>query len=167
MRQQAPKAPTDFVPDLCLISSSLEFRDRKKKGNGSVPVSQARKANESADRQPIALLVGRYRELALYRAEVLRQMGFEVKVTTTPEEARDAINDGGFEVAILSYTMSSDVVKELADLIRQKCPECPLLTISQNAKQDPHVMPDAVVMSELGPAGLIRALKNLMSKKPH
>ena len=166
MRQHTPKALTDFVTDPCLISS-LQLRDRKKKDTSSAPVSRAQKANDSEDKQPTALLVGRYRELALYRAEVLKQMGYEVKVTTTPEEARDAVDEGGFDVAILSYTMSSDVVKELADLIRQKCPECPLLTISQNAKQDPHVMPDAVVMSELGPAGLIRALKSLMNKKPH
>jgi hypothetical protein len=71
------------------------------------------------------LLFGRLRELALYRAEVLRSEGFAVPTPDTKEEAVATIRRGNFDVAILTYTLSSDTVQELAELIREYCPDAP------------------------------------------
>ncbi len=111
------------------------------------------------------VLFGKMRELALYRAEVLQRMGYQVIVPKSYAEAVRAVDDGGFHVAILSYTLSSEVVKELADLIRQRYPGCPLVTIAQHARSDAEIQPDAIVLSELGPTGLVEALDRLRTKR--
>jgi hypothetical protein len=51
------------------------------------------------------LMIGRIRELALYRAAVLRDRGFEVATPETQQDAIAAIRKGGFDIAVLSYTL--------------------------------------------------------------
>jgi hypothetical protein len=107
------------------------------------------------------LLVGRIRELAIYRAEVLQEHGFIVTISSGLEEASAIINNGEFDIAILSYTLPSSAVEELAELIRGYHPECPLITISEKRWIDKRIDPDAIVIADDGPAGLIAALRRV------
>ena len=92
-------------------------------------------------------------------------MGYVVILPETKAEALSVIRNVPFDVAILSYTLSDTTVKELADLIRQACPDCPLLTIAKSATNDPHIQPDAIVNAEAGPSGLASALRNVLTKQ--
>jgi hypothetical protein len=106
-------------------------------------------------------LFGRQRELALYRAEVLRDRGFRVVVPQNKYEAITAMAGCDFDVAVLSYTLSSDTLEELAELLRQNCPGCPLITISETGHVDRKIKPDEVVIAGDGPAALLKALRRV------
>lgn len=137
-------------------------------GNGE---GKRRKPSDSRSpkREPIrrrtqrnrVLLFGRLRELALYRAEVLRAQGFTVSTPESKEEAAAIIRRGNFDIAILTYTLSSETVQELAELIREYCAECPLIAISNLGKQDREIQPDETVMADDGPRALIAALRRV------
>jgi hypothetical protein len=105
------------------------------------------------------LIFGRLFELALYRAEVLRSRGYAVVTPRSKADAVRAIDDGEFDALVLSYTLASDTAEEIVELVRQKCPECPLITISETGRADPKLGPDLVVRANEGPAGLLRALQ--------
>ncbi len=106
-------------------------------------------------------MFGRIRELALYRAEVLRDRGFEVITPDSREEAVAAIRKGNFDVAILTYTLPNDIVQELAQLVREHCSGCPLIAISNNTRMDREIGPDVMVNADDGPAALISALRRV------
>ena len=107
------------------------------------------------------LMFGRLLELALYRAEVLRSCGFEVHTPRTKSEAVSIIRRGDFDIAVLTYTLSSDTVEELATLVREYCPGCPLIAISDTGQFDRRINPDATVIADRGPAELIAALRRV------
>ncbi len=113
------------------------------------------------------LLFRRVRELALYRAEVLRHHGYEVIIPHTKAEAISVILAGGFDAAILTYTLSTETVEELADLIRQNCPNCPVICVSQSKTTDARIRPDEIVLAEQGPPGLIGALRRVLRRRVH
>lgn len=131
--------------------------------------TRGRIANEALrkkeDSKKTVLLFGHQRELALYRAEVLAYKGFRVLIPRNHDEAVTAVMDGGFQVAVLSYTLPSTIVKDMAELIRQQCPECPLLMIAQNASDDPHVQPDEIVAADLGPSALVNAIERTLKRR--
>jgi CheY-like chemotaxis protein len=131
---------------------------------GRASRSSPSKQKKEAQRTTV-FLFGELRELALYRADVLESKGFEVMLPRTKAEAISAIQSGHFHIAILSYTLDSTTVQELAELIRQHCPECPLVTISKNAIPDRSVVPDEVVNSELGPSGLVEAVQRVAKRR--
>lgn len=106
-------------------------------------------------------MFGRIRELALYRAEVLRDRGFEVATPESREEAIAAIRRGAFDIAILTYTLSNETVQELAELLREHCPNCPLIAISSNTQMDREIRPDLMVNADDGPAALLGALRRV------
>lgn len=110
------------------------------------------------------LMFGSIRELALYRAEVLRHSGFVVYTPRNRAEALADIEEGAFDAAILSYTLPTDLVEELVELLRQKCPECPVVCISQEGKIDRRIAPDEVVLAEDGPTALLEALRKVMNR---
>jgi len=105
------------------------------------------------------LLFGSFWELALYRAEVLEAHDFTVTLPRTKEDAVAAIRGGSFDIAILSYTLPDKTVEELTELIREYCPECPLIAISDTGRVDRRIGPDGVVIADEGPAALIAALR--------
>jgi CheY-like chemotaxis protein len=105
------------------------------------------------------LLFGRFRELALYRAEVLRSEGFAVVTPFSREESLAAVRRGHFDIAILTYTLPSETVQELAELIREYCPECPIIAISTSKKEDREIDPDEIVVADEGPPALLAALR--------
>lgn len=79
----------------------------------------------------------------------------------TLEEAIAAIRNGGFDIAVLSYTLSNETVQELAELVREYCPNCPIIAISGNRRLDREIRPDEMVNADDGPAALIAALRRV------
>ncbi|HKW25128.1 MAG TPA: hypothetical protein VJN48_05050 [Terriglobales bacterium] len=110
------------------------------------------------------LMFGKIRELALYRAEVLRVHGFNVTIPASKEDAVAAVLRGGFDVAVLTYTLSSDTVEELTELLRQHWPDCRLVTISDTKYRDTKINPDANVLADDGPKALIEALRETLHR---
>jgi CheY-like chemotaxis protein len=143
------------------------------------PVRIATSDGESGPQQPSDIPGGRERrkkprslgnrvllfsgifEVALYRAEVLRGHGLEVRTPRSKEEAIMAIKRGEVDVVVLTYTLPNETVNELADLVRQYCPACRLVAISETGHFDERVAPDAVVIANQGPAALIEAIRRL------
>lgn len=103
--------------------------------------------------------------MALYRAEVLSNRGFTVVTPRNKQEAKDAIRNGQFDIAVLTYTLSSDTVQELAQLLREYCPTCPLVAITASGKDDPVIQPDATVIADEGPVALVAALRRLLRRQ--
>ncbi|HLY92135.1 MAG TPA: response regulator [Candidatus Angelobacter sp.] len=101
-------------------------------------------------------------EVALYRAEVLRGHGLEVRTPRSKDEAIGVIRRGEVDVVVLTYTLPDDTVKELADLVRQYCPGCRLVAISESGGFDEAVEPDAVVIANEGPAALVAAIRRVL-----
>ena len=110
------------------------------------------------------LIVGRLRELAIYRAEFLRQAGFNVVTAVDPDEALPIIQHGRFDAIILSYTLSSHTVRYLANATRDYCPDCVIVAIAETRTFDCHIEPDAVVIADEGPVALVSALKRVLQQ---
>ncbi|HEY3926802.1 MAG TPA: hypothetical protein VGL89_00375 [Candidatus Koribacter sp.] len=153
------------VPDASWPLFDIEVAGVFRKPNSKRKSSASRGKEDSAEKRPPTIFFfGENRELALYRADFLQKLGYEVVMPETTAQAIVAIRNVPFDAAILSYTLSDDIVKELADLIRQESPDCPLLTISKAAIVDPHVRPDAVIKALEGPRGLASVLRKVLSK---
>ena len=133
--------------------------------SGARSRKQRRKTSGDGSVSGEVLLFGQLRELALYRAEVLRLNGFEAIIPRSREEALAAIESGGLNAAILSYTLSNEIVQEISEFLRQRCPECPLIVISQTGRVDRRIDPDEIVIADEGPAALLRALARVMRKR--
>ena len=108
------------------------------------------------------LLLGRIRELALYRSEYLEGKGYEVLAPANRSEALETFRHGSFDVVILTYTLPNDLVLEYAQMAREYCPSCPLIVITNADLGDRNVAPDAIVIADHGPDALLRALRTLM-----
>ena len=100
-------------------------------------------------------------EVALYRAEVLRAQGLDVRTPRSKEEAVAIIQRAEVDVVVLTYTLPSETVNELSDLVRQYCAGCRLIAISESGRVDERVAPDAVVIASEGPAALVEAIRRL------
>jgi CheY-like chemotaxis protein len=109
------------------------------------------------------LVVGRQRELALYRAEFLRQAGFTVIVAQDVDDAIRIMQRAAFDVLVLSYTLPSDDLEYLADAARDYCADCALVAITNGRTVDLNVEPDATASADEGPKGLVSALKRVLA----
>jgi DNA-binding response OmpR family regulator len=96
---------------------------------------------------------------------VLRHSGFTVLTPRNKAEAVAAIERGEFDAAILTYTLPTELVEELAELLRQTCPDCPIICISQEGKKDRRIAPDEVVLAEHGPTALLEALRRTLRSR--
>lgn len=108
------------------------------------------------------LMVGRLRELALYRAEVLRQAGFTVSTPQDEHEALQIMQRGDFDAIVLSYTLPNDMVQQLAESARDYCPDCPIIAITGTSLFDRRIAPDAVAVANDGPGALLSALNRVL-----
>ena len=151
--------PREFHVAASVDISHVELAAKKTKRPAKVSAGTAQDKREVADTRATVLLFGHLRELALYRAEVLESRGFRVVTPATKPEVETFIRTGKYDIAVLSYTLPSRIVQEMAELIRQECPECPLLMISQNYSEDPHILPDEIVPAEQGPSALVDAIR--------
>jgi CheY-like chemotaxis protein len=111
------------------------------------------------------LMLGRNLELALYRAEVLRNAGHTVTVPTNKLQALAIINNSAFDVAIISYTLSSKSVEELVELLRQKAPQTAIVSIAAEGWEDRLIEPDETVLANDGPQALVAALQRLEARR--
>lgn len=128
-----------------------------KRNSGTKPDHETRAANRNR-----VLMLGRVRELALYRAEVLQSRGFQVQISTNEQHALELIRSGGYDAVVLSYTLPDEVVRQLADEMREYCPECPVVAISNARLPDRTIRPDRIVLADEGPAALITALREVL-----
>lgn len=140
-----------------------------KRGNSDSSRSRKKTAgagNRSRAVQPKnrVLLLGRMHELALYRAEVLRQRGFNVQISTDTEESLNLVRRNHFDIVVLSYTLSSDLVERLAEEVREHCPQCPIVVIANSDRLDRRVNPDQVAIAEQGPPALVAALQRALRR---
>lgn len=110
------------------------------------------------------LLVGLIRELALYRAEVLRHHGFLVHTPATVDQAMAIIERGDFDIAVLSYTLPTSTVEEIAEQVRDRCPDCRIVAISETDRLDRRIAPDAVALAQEGPPALLAALRHVLRR---
>lgn len=120
------------------------------------------------DRAPRAgkiLLLGRIRELALYRGEYLRAKGYDVTSPADHAQAVEAIRRGGFQLAVVTYTLSNETVLEFAEMLRQYCPSCPLIVIANSTRADRNVAPDEIVLADDGPEALLAAIQRVLAKR--
>ena len=108
------------------------------------------------------LMVGTFRELALYRAEVLRQYGFRVSVPDSTEQAVLRLLEGDFDSVVLSYTLPSETVEQLAEVARESCPNCPIIAITDTQVFDKRITPDAIALAQEGPPALLAALHKVL-----
>ena len=157
----SPPAIPSEIPFVLFRDCPCVCRDD---GEDSLPPWQGRHKESSKDRKTEGrrvLLIGRLRELALYRAEVLRMHGFSVSTPRTTAAAMEIIRRREFDIVVLSYTLSSDVVEELAEQVRQYCPTCPLIAISDTRCFDSRILPDQTVFADDGPAALIAAVRRV------
>jgi hypothetical protein len=146
------------------LPPSLYVAGNNRGGMSAKTNSHARRSRVRVGPRNRVLIFGRIRELALYRAEVLHANGFSVITPQNKAETVAAIRGGGFDVAVLTYTLSSDTVEELAELVRQHCPECRLITISETRNYDARINPDANVIADDGPKALLQALRSLLKR---
>ena len=108
------------------------------------------------------LVVGRQRELALYRAELLRLAGYTVATPEDVDEALRKIRNDDFDAIVLSYTLPTQAVQQLAESAREHCPECPIIAIADSEKFDRLISPDAIALANEGPQALLSALKRVL-----
>lgn len=160
-KSQPGPAVEGIVPPLASVCGLLSLADRRTYRRARNRVErQGVKKHEGLYRK--VLIFGKHRELTLYRAAVLNYSGFDAVIPRNRQDAIDAIREGNFDAAILSYTLSADTVEELAELVRQHHPHCPLISISQERTRDPRINPDAIVLAEDGPPALISALQRVL-----
>lgn len=150
------------VPALPSGLESLLLPSGGKRGHGGSANSPSRRDPDRVSGTGRVLLLGRIRELALYRSEYLRTKGFAVIAPASHQEAIDFICRGTFDAAVLTYTLSNDTVLEYADMLRQHCPHCPVVVIANTETEDRRVNPDVVVMADGGPEALLAALRRVL-----
>jgi CheY-like chemotaxis protein len=143
-----------------IVALSASFNDdpegRQRKPRGQADSPREKKIGNRV------LMVGRLRELALYRAEVLRHAGFIVSTPTDEFEAVRIMQRGDFDAIILSYTLPNATVQELAESARDYCPDCPIIAITETSNFDRRIAPDAVALAKDGPGALLSALNRVL-----
>jgi DNA-binding response OmpR family regulator len=155
----------DLPPLFGPTSDAAFFGPRKKSPvSAKLPATSGKKDGAASETANRILLLGRIHELALYRAEVLRDRGFEVRMSTDREQAVNLIRGGDFDAVVLSYTLSSDTVEELADEVREHCPGCPVVVISKTPGPDRRIAPDALALADEGPKALVAALRSVLRR---
>ncbi len=111
------------------------------------------------------LMLGQDDELTSYRVHAMEGAGLEVIHPSSRKEALAAIAQGRYDVAVLSYTVASDTAHEFAELIRQNCPKCPLVAITESPWEDSKLEPDETVVGKEGPEALIEAVQRATRKQ--
>ncbi len=144
------------IPNLEQILVFDERQERRK-----TPRTAQKDKQRSHDGAVRVLLFSGMWEVALYRAEALRAHGLAVVTPRCKEEAVEIIRRGEIDVVVLAYTLPSETVRELSDFIRQDCPGCRLVAISESGKFDQQVAPDAIVIASQGPGALINAIRRV------
>ena len=124
--------------------------------------NQKQRVGKDVNKGPRVLFFGAFRELALYRAEVLQTAGFGVTIAENKEEVVSILKRCDLDVAVFSYTLPSDTVLELSELLREYCADIPLITIANQRWTDRRISPTEVVLADDGPRALIAAIRRAL-----
>jgi CheY-like chemotaxis protein len=157
--------PPEAIPSQSILASLASLSDDPEP---SQQEQQQRGKQNGGHKKKLGnrlLMVGRIRELALYRAEYLRLAGFDVVIASDSDEAIRVMQRGAFDAIILSYTLPSDTVQYLAETARDYCPDCPVIAIAETNLLDRRIEPDAVALAEEGPTALLSALNRVLQLK--
>lgn len=110
------------------------------------------------------LLLGRNRELSLFRVHVLQAAGFNVLLPGSKHEALEAVKTSSFDVVLVSYSLSNDTAEELVELIRQRSPNCPVVAISETGWEDNKLQPEVTISANDGPEGMLAGIERAMRR---
>lgn len=110
------------------------------------------------------LMLGKQLELGHYRAEFLRSYGIHVVFPESKKAAVTAIQQREFDTAILSYTLSDGTTKELVEMIKRVCPDCPLIGISKQRWDGGDFEPDETLLDTDPPQELLNVLRRVEDK---
>jgi DNA-binding response OmpR family regulator len=139
-----------------ILACPSNYNPERRKQPREVPGLRKRKAGNRV------LVVGRQRELALYRAEFLRLAGYSVDTPEDVDEALRIMRNDEFDAIVLSYTLPTETVQQLAESAREHCPDCPVIAIADTEKFDRLISPDAIALAKGGPEALLSALKRVL-----
>ena len=104
------------------------------------------------------LMLGRQLELGYYRAAFLESHGFQVIFPESKNAALAAIQAGGFDAVIISYTLSNESAEEFFNLIKQTDKDCPVVAITQELTTKGSFAADEKVLDKDRPPALLDAL---------
>lgn len=76
-----------------------------------------------------------------------------------------AIHGSAFDIAIVSYTLSSRSVEEFVELLRQKAPQTAIISIAEHGWEDCRIEPDDTVLANDGPQALVAAVQRIEAKR--
>jgi DNA-binding response OmpR family regulator len=111
------------------------------------------------------LMLGKQLELGYYRSAFLQGHGFQVIFPENKEEGLAAIQAGGFDAVIISYTLSRESAKEFVTLIKQKDRDCPVVAITQKGWDVEDVEHDEKVLDVDRPQALLEALIRIEKRR--
>ena len=109
-------------------------------------------------------MLGKYLELGLYRAEYLRSHGYQVLFPESKPEAIAIVSAGAYDILILSYSLSDEDAIELRELVEQRCPQCPVIALTEQRWHDTKLHSDKVVLVSEGPEALLEAVRSFEVK---
>lgn|SRR5690348_13491229 len=110
-------------------------------------------------------MLGVHLELGRYRTEFLKSHGIGVIFPETQASAFAAIPKGGFDVVILSYSLSNQTARELVELLEQSHPNCPIIAITEKRWHDQELRPDATVLASDPPQSLLEAINRVGGRR--
>lgn len=111
------------------------------------------------------LMLGKQLELGHYRSEYLRAHGFEVLFPETEDDATATIREGKFDALIVTYTLGDKTAKQLVEMVKQGCSDCPVIAITTKRWDDLRVQADETIMDSAPPQALIEALVRIEKKR--
>jgi DNA-binding NtrC family response regulator len=110
-------------------------------------------------------MLGRQLELGYYRAAFLQSHGFHVIFPENKKAALAAIEAGGFDAVIISYTLSRESAKEFVTLIKQVDNDCPVVAITQKLCDEESFEHDEKVLDVDRPPALLEALIRIEQRR--
>ena len=88
----------------------------------------------------------------------LERAGHIIQVPKRLEEALSLINQRSFDCVVLSYSLSNEVIEQFVELLKQACPTCPLIAISENGAMDLKLQPARMLQWSQGVEALVTTL---------
>jgi DNA-binding response OmpR family regulator len=106
-------------------------------------------------------MLGKQLELGHYRAEFLQSYGIHVIFPENKNAAVQALRKSKYDAIILSYTLDPPTLKQLLGLIEEHCPDCPLISISNDRWGGREVKVAETVLDSDPPEALLEAIKRV------
>ena len=110
------------------------------------------------------LLLSADRELSRLRAYALERGGYSVTRADSRQEALDLLDDR-FDALVISYSMSSEGLIEMAELFRQRNPNSPIIGVTKGKWQDLKIDLDFTVSGDEGPEALLESVETALNRK--